>query len=118
MNLSFSNQLKIFLYSQPCDMRKGFDGLFGLVVNEMELDPLGNYLFVFISKNRSQLKMLYWEGDGFALYNKRLEQGTFRRPTAQLNAPNSELSQEEIFMILRGIDFEKTKKRKRYFTTK
>lgn len=117
MIVSFSSTLKVFLYSQPCDMRKGFNGLYGLVINEMELNPLGDYLFVFISRNRSQLKMLYWDGDGLVLYNKRLEKGTFKRPTARIDAPNSQLLKEDIYMILRGIDFEKTKKRKRYLTT-
>ena len=108
---------KIFLYGKPCDMRKGFDGLFGLVQDEMELNPFLGYLFVFINKNRNKVKILFWDTDGLVLYYKRLEKGTFKRPTSRVNAPNSELTQEEIFMILRGIDFEKTKKRKRYLPT-
>jgi transposase len=95
-------------------MRKGFDGLYGLVLNEMELDPLMGYLFVFLNRQRTRIKVLHWNRDGLALFHKRLEKGTFKRPTVRVNAPNSELSKEELFMILRGIDFEKTKKRKRY----
>jgi transposase len=109
---------KVFLYGKPCDMRKGFDGLYGLVQNEMELNPLSGYIFVFISKYRNKVKLLYWDQDGLVLYYKRLEKGTFKRPSANVNAPNSELSHEDIYMILRGIDFENTKKRKRYLTTK
>jgi transposase len=105
---------KIFIYGKPCDMRKGFNGLFGLVQNEMELNPLCGYLFVFLSKHRTKIKILFWDNDGLVVYAKRLEKRTFKRPTAQVNAPNSELLTEELFMILRGIDFEKTKKRKRY----
>jgi len=108
---------KVFLYGQPCDMRKGFDGLYGLVQNEMELNPLSGYIFVFMSKGRNKVKLLYWDKDGLVLYSKRLEKGTFKRPTTNVNAPNSELTHDEIYMILRGIDFEKTKKRKRYLTT-
>lgn len=97
-------------------MRKGFDGLYGLVENAMAMDPLNGYLFVFINANRSRIKILFWDRDGLALFYKRLEKGTFKRPSAQKNAPNSELSQEELYMILRGIDFEKTKKRRRFLS--
>lgn len=107
---------KVFLYSKACDMRKGFNGLFGLVQNEMELDPLCGYLFVFMDKSRSRIKILFWDLDGLVIYSKRLEKGTFKRPSSQTSAPNSELLTEELFMILRGIDFEKTKKRTRYLS--
>ncbi|MFM6251158.1 MAG: IS66 family insertion sequence element accessory protein TnpB [Dolichospermum sp.] len=107
---------KVFLYARPTDMRKGFDGLYGLVQNHMELDPRSGYLFVFLNVQRTRIKVLHWNSDGLTIIHKRLEKGTFRRPTANKNAPNSELSKEELFMILRGIDFEKTKKRKRYLS--
>jgi transposase len=116
--LVFGRQQKIFLYGKACDMRKGFNGLWGLVLDAMDLNPLCGYLFVFINGNRTHVKILYWEQDGIAIYYKRLEKGTFRRPSAQLNAPNSELSSEELYLILRGIDFEKTKKRKRFLSSK
>ena len=109
--------VKVFLYAQSTDMRKGFDGLYGLVQDHMELDPRSGYLFVFMNNQRTRIKVLHWNNDGLALFHKRLESGTFKRPTSRINAPNSELTKEELFMILRGIDFEKTKKRKRYFTT-
>jgi len=108
---------KVFLYAQPTDMRKGFDGLYGLVLDHMELDPMLGYLFVFMNRQRTRVKVLHWNQDGLALFHKRLEKGTFKRPTARLNAPNSELSKEDLFMILRGIDFEKTKKRRRYLSS-
>ena len=113
----FEEAPKVFLYAKPTDMRKGFDGLCGLVLNEMELDARLGYLFVFMNKNRNLIKILHWNRDGLALFYKRLEKGTFKRPTARVNAPNSELSKEQLYLILRGIDFEKTKKRRRYLTT-
>jgi transposase len=61
--------------------------------------------------------VLHWNRDGLAIFHKRLERGSFKRPTARINAPNSELLKEELFMILRGIDFEKTVQRKRYLCT-
>lgn len=108
---------KIFVYSQACDMRKGFDGLSGIVLSKMDMNPLLDYLFVFFNKNRTHVKILTWDADGFCIYYKRLEKGTFKRPTCRTNAPNFELTKEELFMILRGIDFEKIKKRKRYFSS-
>jgi transposase len=116
--LAFGGNQKIFLYGKPCDMRKGFNGLWGLVLDGMELDPRCGYWFVFINSNRTHVKVLHWEGDGIAVYYKRLEKGTFRRPSAQINALNSELSSEDLYLILHGIDFEKTKKRRRYLSTK
>jgi transposase len=116
--LAFSGNQKIFLYGKPCDMRKGFNGLWGLVVNAMELDPICGYWFVFINVNRTHVKILQWEQDGIAIYYKRLEKGTFRRPSARLEALNSELSNEDLYLILHGIDNEKTKKRKRFLSPK
>jgi len=110
--------LKVFLYGKPCDMRKGFNGLYGLVQNEMHLNPMKGYLFVFINKPRTHIKVLFWDQDGLAIFYKRLEKGTFKRPTALSEALNSELLQEDLYFILHGIDFEKTKKRKRYLPTK
>jgi transposase len=107
---------KVFLYGQPADMRKGFDGLYGLVINNMSLDPRVGYLFVFLNAQRTRIKVLHWNTDGLAIFHKRLEKGTFKRPTSQKNAFHSELTKEDFFMILRGIDFEKTRKRKRYIS--
>lgn len=112
----FDQATKVFLYGRAADMRKGFDGLYGLVVEHMELDPRCGYLFVFLNTQRTRIKILHWNTDGLALFHKRLERGTFARPTTRVNAPNSELTKDELFMLLRGIDFVKTKKRKRYFT--
>lgn len=112
----FEEATKVFLYASAADMRKGFDGLYGLVLNQMDLDPMTGYLFVFINGQRNRIKVLHWNNDGLAIFHKRLERGTFKRPTSRANAPNSELSKEELYMILHGIDFEKTKKRKRYLS--
>lgn len=98
-------------------MRKGFNGLWGLVLNCMELNPFCGYWFVFMNGNRTHVKILHWENDGIGIYYKRLEKGTFRRPSAQLTAPNSELTSQELYLILQGIDFEKTKKRKRFLSS-
>ena len=113
----FDEATKVFLYTQATDMRKGFDGLYGLVQNVMEIDPRLGYLFVFMNKQRTRIKILHWQQDGLAIFHKRLERGTFRRPSPEINTLHGELTKEELFMILHGIDFEKTKKRKRYLRT-
>ena len=73
--------IKIHLCTQPTDMRRGFDGLSGMVTSLLERDPLSGHLFVSRNRNRDKLKILYWDTDGLAAWYKRLEQGTFQFPT-------------------------------------
>ncbi len=72
-----SNQTQIWLCTEPTDMRKSFNGLSALVKNRMAHDPLNGQYFVFISKRKTQMKILYFEPSGFCLWSKRLEQGQF-----------------------------------------
>lgn len=69
--------LRVFAYRQPADMRKGFDGLYGLVVAHMGRDPLSGEMYLFVSGNRRRAKVLLWDGTGLCLYSKRLEKGRF-----------------------------------------
>ena len=76
--LSFSGSLKVFLAVEPCDMRKGFEGLTALVAEPLKENLRGGgTLFVFTNKSRTRLKVLYWDGSGLWLLSKRLEKGTF-----------------------------------------
>jgi transposase len=68
------------MYSQPTDMRKSFDGLSGLVVSQLEQNPMSGDVFIFVNKPRNRIKLLRWEHDGFVLFYKRLEKGTFELP--------------------------------------
>ncbi len=114
MQLYFSERLRYFVYRGPCDMRKGFDSLSGIVRNEYSLDPLTGDVFVFFSRHRNKIKILHWQGDGFAIFSKRLEKGTFEMPkqTAANNA--IEISAEQLQLILKGIMLCSVKKRMRY----
>lgn len=102
---------RYYLYDQPCDMRKSFYTLGAIVSRQMKLELLSGSGFIFINRRRTHLKLLLWEGDGFSLYYKRLESGTFEHP-----APGRgfEVSYEKLLFILRGIKTEKIEKRKRF----
>jgi transposase len=105
--------VKIYLCTAPTDMRKGFDTLAVLVRDFLGRDPLSGHLFLFISRRRDRMKILYWDADGFALWYKRLEQGTFRRPRASSDTAGVELKASELAMMLEGIDLRSIKRTKR-----
>ena len=83
-------------------MRKGFDGLAQLVRERIAEDPLSGHLFVFRNRRRDRVKILYWDRDGFALWYKRLEKGTFRFPEAK--GGRVEVTPAEMAAVLEGID--------------
>ena len=90
---------RIFLYRGAADMRKGFDGLAGIVRGELEADPMDGTLFVFLNRSRDMVKALYWDRDGFALWSKRLERGRFApRPDGP-----AEIGREELVLLLDGV---------------
>jgi len=76
--LALSAVTHIYLYRSACDMRRSFDGLCGLIRSELRADPLSGSLFVFCNRRRTMVKILYFEGDGLAIWMKRLERGCFR----------------------------------------
>jgi transposase len=78
--LSFTGSLKVLLAVEPCDLRKSFNGLHGLVTERLGEDPRQGALFVFTNRRRTRLKMLCWDGTGLWILTKRLEQGTFSWP--------------------------------------
>jgi transposase len=78
--LSIATGTRIFVAAGATDMRKGFDGLQGIVSGVLAQDPLCGHLFLFVNRRRDKLKILYWDGDGLAIWYKRLEQGTFQMP--------------------------------------
>ena len=107
-------RVRVFLCTSPTDMRKGFDTLAALVRDGLGYDPLSGHLFLFIGRRRDRLKILYWDRDGFALWYKRLEQGTFRMPATRPEATSIELKASELAMLLEGIDLRSLRRRKRF----
>ena len=115
--LTLADSVRYFLYREKTDMRKGFDGLCGLVREKLLREPLSGEVFIFFSRNKNQVKLLLWEGDGFSLYSKRLEKGTYEIPAA--NAASIEIKADQLLFILKGIRLDSVKKRERFsFTSK
>jgi transposase len=107
--------VRVYLCLSPCDMRKSFDSLHALVREHLELDALGGHLFVFASRRRDRIKILYWERDGFALWSKRLEEGTYAVPFEDEGSQRRrEISAPELSALLSGIDLSQARRRKRY----
>lgn len=112
--LSILSGTRVFLAAEPTDMRKSFDGLQGLVTSVLKQNPLSGHLFLFVNRRRDKLKILYWDGDGLAIWYRRLEQGTFQLPVVAEDQASVEMRSDELTMLLRGIDFNTVKRRKRY----
>jgi transposase len=113
MILSFSSRYRYFVYRSACDMRKGIDGLSGLVAMEFKQDPLSGNVFVFFNRQRNRIKLLHWEEDGFGVYFKRLEKGTFESPEGS-GVSSFEITSEQLRFILDGLVLSSMKKRKRF----
>jgi transposase len=106
--------MRIWLATAPADMRCGFDRLAELARSVTSQDPLGGHLFLFRSRGGDRLKILLWERDGYVLWYKRLEEGTFKLPRVEGDAKSVELRASELAMMLDGIDLKSVKRAKRY----
>jgi transposase len=110
--LGLSSNLRYFLCCNITDMRNGFDGLAGIVRNYLKKDPISGDVFIFLNKTRTHIKLLYWDGDGFALFYKRLERGRYALTVH--NEPSKQLKREELLMLLEGLSFSAMSKKKRF----
>ena len=107
--------VRVYLCLTACDMRKSFDSLASLVRSQMELDPLGGHLYVFWSRRKDRVKILYWDRDGLAVWSKRLEEGTYAVPFDDgARERQREITAQELGALLSGIDLSTAKRRKRY----
>jgi transposase len=114
--LSWPPTVRIFLAADATDMRKGFDSLACLVQSSLTRDPLSGHLFVFRSRRGDRVKVLYWDKDGYALWYKRLERGTFRFPAIATGdgAKGVEVEAADLMMILDGVDLGSVRRQRRY----
>jgi len=102
---------RIYLAAGATDMRKGFEGLHGLVRDRLACDPLSGHVFLFANAQRNRLKLLFWDGGGLWVCAKRLEKGRFRWPEAAAEEAKIVLSQEELTLLIGGIDLAQTRQR-------
>lgn len=110
---SLTQDMNYYLYSEPIDMRKGFNGLSGLIQSQMDKDYLSGDVFIFINKSRNKMKLLRWEPGGLVLYYKRLEQGTFSYPIGECGSTIT-MRWSELILLIEGITIQKYSKRKRF----
>ena len=102
---------KIYLAAGATDMRKGFDGLYALVRDRLELEPLSGHVFLFSNAERNRMKLIYWDGSGLWVCAKRLERGRFRWPRAEAGQTKIVLSHEEMALLVGGIDLAGSRRR-------
>ena len=110
--LAINRTSRYFLYRSPCDMRFGIYSLSGLVMNELGANPLSGDVFVFIGKRANQLRLLQWDRDGFALYIKKLERGTFEWPQGD----DPLITSHQMTLLIEGVLLKTVRLRKRYNT--
>ncbi len=113
--LTLAPSTRVFVATQPADMRRSFDGLLAIVRDFLgHADPFTGHLFVFRNKRGDRLKVLWWDRDGLALFYKRLEEGAFTFPTAAADAKQLEMTAADLQLVLQGIDPAKVQRAKRY----
>lgn len=112
--LNFPANVRIYLCTTPTDMRKSFDGLHALAKQVFEVDPLSGHLFLFVNRRRDRVKLLWWDGDGLALFYKRLEMGTYELPEPSDEAEGVEIDATALALLLSGVELKSAKRRKRY----
>jgi transposase len=112
--LGLGTEHRYYYYMKAVDMRKGFNGLSGLVSEHIEQERGHNVVYVFINKQKNKLKLLHWRPGGFVLYYKRLEKGVFELPKYDIVDGLIVLTYTEMIMILDGISIVNTKKKVRY----
>lgn len=96
--------VRVFVAADPIDLHWSFDRLAGVVRNQLRSDPLSGHLFVFFNRSRTATKILFYDRGGYALYYRRLERGTFQRPSSAAEALRVEVDAGTLAMILEGIE--------------
>jgi transposase len=110
----FGPATRIYLAAGITDMRKGFEGLYGLVRDRLQCEPLSGHVFLFCNARRNRLKLLFFDGSGLWVCGKRLEKGHFRWPNASAGQVKITLTHAELAMLIGGIDVEAAQRRQWY----
>ena len=112
--LTLPPSVRIYLAATTVDLRRGHDGLCGIVRSQWKLDLFGGHLFVFVGRRGDRCKILFWDRGGFVLYYKRLERGRFRVPRVPADATSVKIDATELAMLLDGIDVVTVKRPRRW----
>lgn len=112
--LTLPSNVKLYLATSSTDLRKSFDGLSALVQGSFGLSATSGDLFIFLNGRGTQVRILFWDRDGFCVLMKRLEAGTFRRVKTAEGVARVEIDAGELAMLLEGIDAPMVRRRKRY----
>lgn len=113
--LTFPAGVKLYLATGPTDLRKSFNGLSLLVEHEFGLDAMAGHLFVFLNRRANQVRILFWDRDGFCIVAKKLEQGTFRRnKKGEEGKPHVEIDVADLALLLEGIHVKEVRRSRRY----
>ena len=97
-----TRNIRVWAFPKPTDLRKGYNGLYGLVVNQLSLDPLSGDCFLFSNRNRNRAKVLFWDGTGLCIYMKRLEKGRFASLWSHPATDIIDLTMSELALFLEG----------------
>ncbi len=108
--LTLPPAVRVYIASEPIDMRKSIDGLSAIVRNQWRDDEFSGHLFVFVSRKKDRVKVLCWDRGGFIVLYKRLELGKFRMPLIDDDSGKVELEATELVMLLDGIDYSRVRK--------
>jgi transposase len=115
MSIVIGSQCRQYhLYRKETDMRKGFDSLCGIILNELGKQVMDGDAFIFINRPRTHIKLLVWEKGGFTIFYRRLEQGTFEVPAFDLDAKSLQMTSDQLNFILQGVSLKTIKYRSRY----
>lgn len=114
MIFPFNTECTYIYYSGNTDMRKGFDSLSGIITSQMQFNVLSRDVYVFVNRRHTQIKLLQWEGDGFSVYYKRLEKGTYTLPVVPEGQCCIHISLQHLKMMFEGISMKRRYQCKRY----
>lgn len=116
--LNLSAGIKIYVYTPVTDMRKGFNGLSGIVRSEFGADPADGSLFVFINRRRDRMKILHFDGGGFWLYYRLLEAGTFEELKGANDLCRLQIDATQLSMLLSGVSLVASRRRRKRYSEK
>jgi transposase len=112
--ISVASTSRIFVFTEPTDMRKSFNGLSGIVAEHFDVELLSGHWFLFFNRRRDCAKVLAWDRDGLMIWYKRLESGTFEIGPLRNEGISLEIDHVKLSMLLSGIDIASAKRRKRF----